>query len=174
MQRHLFISHSKEDAEIAQNICGLLEKKGVRCWIAPRDVLLGTGYAPAIIHAIKNTMGVLLVYSKNANNSGFVAKEIERAISNEKTIFTFRLEDVPPSDDLELFICSSQWIDALDNQLESKLDEVVNAVQHLISKASIQERRPLSSVSTQKKNSLQKQMSSRKRFYPEGLESFEF
>ena len=38
----VFISHSSKDEAIAAAICDHLETSGIRCWIAPRDIEVGT------------------------------------------------------------------------------------------------------------------------------------
>ena len=36
----LFICYSSKDEEYAKSLCRGLEKRGVICWIAPRDICL--------------------------------------------------------------------------------------------------------------------------------------
>src|SRR5438067_9510402 len=36
--KHLFLSHSTDDADLARTVCRTLERAGLTCWIAPRDV----------------------------------------------------------------------------------------------------------------------------------------
>ena len=110
MSHDVFISYSSDDKVIAFAICEALEKGGVKCWIAPRDIL--GNYGAAIIKAIKNSKLMVLVLSSHANQSEHVHREVERAADKGLTIYPFRLEDVLPSEDLELFISSEQWFDA--------------------------------------------------------------
>ncbi len=39
MAHDVFISHSAKDKATADAVCAVLEAEGIRCWIAPRDVL---------------------------------------------------------------------------------------------------------------------------------------
>ena len=55
---------------------------------------------------------MVLLLSGHANQSAFVNKEVERAISKGKVVIPLRIQDVQPSRALELFISSTQWIDA--------------------------------------------------------------
>ena len=41
----VFISHSSENAELAKELCGKLEKNGFPCFLAPRDIRSGFEYA---------------------------------------------------------------------------------------------------------------------------------
>src|ERR1700730_4643456 len=49
---HVFISYASQDAAVAGALVEALERHGVGCWIAPRDVKAGALYADAIVRAI--------------------------------------------------------------------------------------------------------------------------
>jgi tetratricopeptide (TPR) repeat protein len=66
------------------------------------------------------------VLSKASNDSAFVAREVERAVSKNKPIFAVRIADVEPAPSLELFISGTQWIDAFPGRLATHLDRLVN------------------------------------------------
>src|ERR1700745_3765684 len=85
----VFISHSSKDKPVADAVCARLESRGIRCWIAPRDVEPGRPYGEAIINAIHNCRIMVLRLPSSANNSIHIAKEVERAVSHGATpIFT--------------------------------------------------------------------------------------
>jgi len=48
----VFIGYASQDAAVAAALVETLERKGIPCWIAPRDVKAGTLYADAIVRAI--------------------------------------------------------------------------------------------------------------------------
>ena len=79
MTHDVFISYSHHDKSAADAVCAKLEQHGVRCWIAPRDVEPGAEWAGSIIHAISKTKIMVLVFSKSANDSPQIRKEVERA-----------------------------------------------------------------------------------------------
>ncbi|TVT45303.1 MAG: TIR domain-containing protein [Denitromonas halophila] len=114
MGKTAFISHASEDAGRAMEVCIALEAQGVPCWIAPRDVTPGNDYASEILDGIAGSRVFVLLLSHEANDSGFVRREVERAVSKGKPIFPVRLENVTPSKALELFVSSAHWIDAWD------------------------------------------------------------
>ena len=103
MAYDVFISYSSKDKVVADAVCARLEARGVRCWIAPRDVLAGVPYGEAIIDAIHGVKVMVLVFSSNANSSGHIPKEVERAVSNGVAIIPFRIEDVAPGKSLDYF-----------------------------------------------------------------------
>lgn len=120
MAHDVFISYSAKDKAVADTICATLESGGVKCWIAPRDIGMGS-YGAAIIKAISSCRMVILVLSSISNNSKQVIKEIERAVSKGKDIYPVRIEEVLPSVELELFISSEHWLDAFTPPLEDHL-----------------------------------------------------
>ena len=92
---HVFVSHASADTAIAEQVCAALERAGLRCWIAPRDVMPGTLYADAIVRAISNAKVVVLVLSENAVASPHVGKEIERSSSKRRPIVALRIDAAP-------------------------------------------------------------------------------
>ena len=127
-----FISYCREDKAVADAVVAGLEANGIPCWIAPRNVRPGENWGGSIIKAITNAKVMVLVFSEHTNNSPHVMNEIERAVSRRVTIIPFRLQDVKPSEDLELFISSCHWLDALTPPLDAHLVELIRAVQGVL------------------------------------------
>jgi tetratricopeptide (TPR) repeat protein len=119
-----FISHAKADAKKAQAFAEGLEARGFKCWIAPRDVKAGRSYGDEIIRGIENAKVFVLVLSKASNESAFVAREVERAVSKKKPVLAVRIADVDPAPALELFVASTQWIDAFRGKLAPHIDRL--------------------------------------------------
>ncbi|MBV8226902.1 MAG: toll/interleukin-1 receptor domain-containing protein [Verrucomicrobia bacterium] len=44
MSHDVFISHSSADKRAADAACALLETRGIKCWIAPRDIRPGSDW----------------------------------------------------------------------------------------------------------------------------------
>jgi hypothetical protein len=128
MVRVAFISHASEDAAIAATITDYLEKNGVSCWIAPRDLTPGREYSSEIVDGIESSAVFVLVLSENANESIFVKREVERAVSKGKPVFPIRVREVMPSRSLELFISSAHWIDAWKPPMEKYLERLAQSI----------------------------------------------
>jgi TIR domain len=126
-----FISHATEDHEVAERICAFLEERGIRCWIAPRDVRPGRRYGEEIVNAIQNANAVILILSESANASKFVEREIERAVNYGKPTLPVRVREVQPSRSLELFISDAHWIDAWKPPMEQYLDRLADSIRSL-------------------------------------------
>ncbi|MBZ5642701.1 MAG: DUF4185 domain-containing protein [Acidobacteriia bacterium] len=134
MAHDVFISYASGDKTVADAVCASLESHGVRCWIAPRDVLPGLHYGEAIIDAIHECRIMVLVFSSKANLSGHIPKEIERAVSQGSTIMPLRIEDVLPAKSLDYFIGSVHWLDALTPPLEAHLERLSANVRTLLAR----------------------------------------
>ncbi len=109
----VFLSHSSQDAAIAQAVCAYLESAGIKCWLAPRDVMAGRPYGGQITEAIRSAQVFLLVLGKESNRSKQVLREVERAVHCQIHLLTFRIEKVEPNDDLAYFLGVDHWLDAV-------------------------------------------------------------
>lgn len=132
MAHDAFISYASEDKPIADGVCATLERHGVRCWIAPRDVVPGRPWAEAITEAMKGSQVAVLVFSSHANESQQISREVNLAASGSVPIIPFRIEDVEPSGSLAYFISDSHWLDALTPEMEKSLDDLATTVRRLV------------------------------------------
>jgi hypothetical protein len=128
----VFISYSSKDKTVADAVCARLEAAGIRCWIAPRDVVAGRPYGEALFEAISGMKVMVLVFSSHANVSEHIPKEVERAVSRGVPILPFRIEDVAPGKSLDYFIGSVHWLDAMTAPMEKHLDDLAATVQKLL------------------------------------------
>lgn len=107
----IFISHSSSNGDVANRLCEYLEKKGEKCFLAPRDIRLGKEYAEEIIRGIEQSDAMILLMSKDANQSPHVLREVERAVSKSVPVFVFKLEEVELSKSMEYFLMTHQWLE---------------------------------------------------------------
>jgi TolB-like protein len=133
----VFISYASQDVTVANAIVDALERHGVKCWIAPRDVVPGEFYAGAIVHAIDAAKAAVLVLSKNATSSQHVLREVERAAAQRHPVVSFRIDLSPMPADLQYFLNTSHWLDASTSDVERALPKLVEAVQRLVSPVSV-------------------------------------
>src|SRR5271170_1415931 len=129
----VFISYASQDVAVANAVVEALEGHGVKCWIAPRDVVPGEFYASAILHAIDASKVIALVLSEKAATSQHVLREVERASSKRHPVVAFRT-DLAPMADLEYFLSASHWLDA-SGGIEHALPKLVDAVQRAMTAA---------------------------------------
>jgi hypothetical protein len=132
MAHDVFVSHSVKDKAVADAIVARLEAASVTCWIAPRDVVPGADWGESIIDAIESSRIMILIFSRNADASPQIKREVERAVNKGVYIIPFRVDDIPPTKSLEYFISTSQWMDAFSPPLEQHLDNLTKTVRAVL------------------------------------------
>lgn len=128
MTHKVFISYSAKDRGVADTIRTSLEEGGIRCWIAPRDILPGRPYAEAIVEAIETAQYLVLVLSSHANHSQHVLREVERAVMKRVVVIPVRIEAAEMSKSLEYFLSTPQWVDAVGQPLEAVVDRLAESL----------------------------------------------
>lgn len=130
--KDIFISQATEDREVGTRLCGLLEARGLSCWIAPRDVEAGAEWDEAIVDAIHASHAFLLVLSAHANASPYVKNEVNHPFAAKRTILTFRIEDVLPGKSARLLPCPPSLTDGFPPPLEEKVDRLAASIGVLV------------------------------------------
>jgi ATP-dependent Clp protease ATP-binding subunit ClpB len=128
----VFISYPHQDKTMAHAACAKLEAAGIRCWIAPRDVMAGAEWAAAIMDAIDRSRVMVLIFSSSANRSKQIHREVQTAFDKEVPVVPFRIEDVAPEKSLAYYIRPVHWLDALTPPLEKHLGHLVETVNALL------------------------------------------
>lgn len=113
---------------MADVACGVLEKNGLRCWMAPRDITPGLRWGECIIRALDECPTMALLLTANSASSKHVAKEVERAIHKGTIVIPLRLEEVTPDSNLEYFLSDTHWMDALTPPLEGHLSRMSETI----------------------------------------------
>lgn len=127
MAHDVFISYSARDKPYADAVCAKLEARGIRCWIAPRDIQPGMSWGGAIVEAINGARVMLLLFSSHANVSPQIKREVEHAVHKEIIIVPVRVEDVAPTGDFEYFLGTPHWLDAITPPFEQHLDQIADS-----------------------------------------------
>ena len=136
MAHEIFISYSSLDRKAAEAICEDLERRGILCWMAPRDIVPGMPWAESIVDALESSKVMVLVYSASANVSVQIHREVERAVHKNINIVPIRIEDAVPTRTMEYFISATHWFDAIEPPLEGHLDRFATGVARLLSNRS--------------------------------------
>ena len=123
----LFVSHVSEDRAAALQVVSELERRGLRCWIAPRDILAGKAFDDEIADAIEECRALLLIFSNRCNESEYIRREVTVAGNANKLIIPFRIENAEPKRGLSVRLANLHWIDAFVAR-ESAIDEVLQTI----------------------------------------------
>jgi|GEM_PF-2541910 len=120
----LFVSHHSSTYETALQVEEQLARRGVTCWIAPRDVEPGEPFDKAISKAILQSAAILLLFCEKSDKSRHVKRELILADTAARPIIPLRLEAIAPGE-LAYHLADSQWIDWIDRR-EAVMDRVAN------------------------------------------------
>ena len=127
MNHDIFISYSSKQKSIADGVCHYLEENGFKCWMAPRDILVGSDYGDLIEDAIKTCKVVVLVFSQSASISKWVKGEINVAFTEDKPILPFRVDETEIKGGFRVMLNQMHWIDAFP-QYADRLPDLLNSV----------------------------------------------
>lgn len=120
----IFISHSSKDKEIADKLCEAMEAKGLKCWIAPRDIVPGSEWAVSISDAISTISAMVVIYSENSAASTQVPKELGLADKRGKFIIPYKIDDMELTGAFDYYLAGAHWIVANPKNKEYKFDEL--------------------------------------------------
>ena len=158
MSHDIFICYSARDKTVANAVCAVLEAEGVRCWIAPRDIVPGADWGESIIDSINEARGMVLIFSSNANEAqSQIKREVERAVNKGIPVIPFRIENVMPTKSLEYFLSTPHWLDAFTPPLDEHIRQLADSIKRLLGKP-IAERPPLTSAAPLRMPSLHTQV----------------
>lgn len=111
----IFISYSSCDRVVAEALLNYLENRGIKCWIAFRDITSGN-FSGEITRALRDSDIMVVVCSKDSCRSEHVKNEVTLAFNKHKHIIPYLLEDDPFDDDLEYFLSLKQHIKTRNDQ----------------------------------------------------------
>lgn len=121
----VFISYSSKDTDLVETIVNELEAHQIRCWYAPRNLDKSMSWATAIDQAIKQAPLTLLMFSKDANQSNGVIREITLADSLQCPIVPVRIDDIKPTDRLLYHLTNRRWINVTNTTPQQAAEIVV-------------------------------------------------
>ena len=124
-----FLSHSREDHKLAEELCASLEASGFSCWIAPRNVAPGQPYALACLEGVAQSLSLLLLASETALASVQVLSEVEQAHKRAMPIYTVLIPPAKVRGEMDFYLSRLHWIESggrTPEQIAAKLAQVLN------------------------------------------------
>jgi hypothetical protein len=132
MSNRVFISHSSKDFEVANRVCDFLERQGIVCWIAPRDIPPGAPeWEEELTSALESCRAVVVLLSEAASNSDHVNREVKFAIRRSKPLFPLRIEPLELRGALAYYLDDSQHVDAVPAGLEPAIEKIAAKIHEL-------------------------------------------
>jgi tetratricopeptide (TPR) repeat protein len=128
MSHDVFICYSSVDEDVANTVCSGLEAAGVKCWIAPRNILPGQTWPAAIAEAIPRSRATVLIFSLDSSKSDDVISELVQAKESKIPIVPFKIEDVPAEGAIKYLIAGLGLIEASNPPTKKQIDNLIEAV----------------------------------------------
>lgn len=120
-QYDVFISYSRKDALIVDEIVSKLEQQKFRIWIDKNGIESGDAFKKVIVKAIDKSTCVLFFSSKNANLSEWTAKEIGVAVYENKHIIPILLDKSKYNLEVKFDLINLDYIDYTDPQTRPEM-----------------------------------------------------
>lgn len=127
----IFISHSfaAPDKRLADAICRKLERRCLKCWIAPRDIRPGSLWAAALADAISTSRILVVILTAKSIESKSVLNEVALAAAHNVMIFPILAESVELIGALKFYLQAIHWLDATAMPLEQLIDTICDRIQ---------------------------------------------
>ena len=130
MATDVFISYCRENAADADQICSFLERNGIECWIAPRNIPGGMEWPEAIAKGIQGSRVMLVLLSRHTERSKQIGRELTLAANKNLGVITVRLDDVEAPDSLQYFMSNLQWVDAFGSHFNEGLAKLLATLRY--------------------------------------------
>jgi len=131
--KDVFISYKAEEIDQAYWVKKSLEENSISCWMAPDCIKGGSSYAVEIPKAIREVKVFVLLLSSKSQASQWVSKEVDLAISEDKYVLPFMLEDCELKDDFNFYLTNVQRYTAYENKAAA-IEKMILEIKQLISK----------------------------------------
>jgi len=106
----IFVSHAASDGSQALKLVEAIERRGKRCWVAPRDVRAGKDFREEIVTAIQQCESMIVLISKHANGSEHVLRELGLAEKFKKPVKPVRLDNSELAPAFEYQLHAKHWV----------------------------------------------------------------
>ena len=135
MAHEVFISYASPNKAAADAVCAGLERRSIRCWIAPRDIVPGLPWAESIIDAIEGRASCSCCSAKRPTSRSRCSARSNGPFTRTSLSSGAHRERDADANDGVLSSSSQHWFDAIQTPMEQHLDRMAQAVKaHLARK----------------------------------------
>lgn len=127
VQYDCFISHSSADTLNATSLVEQLESRGLNCWIAPRNIRLGSNYPSEIVEGIASSSSLIVMISKDSLTSRHVEREVNIADEMGKKVYPVKLIDIEIYGGLRFYLAVSQEV-CLFEDTGDPIEQLVSSI----------------------------------------------
>lgn len=134
MRYDVFISYSRKDAEIADQICDVLKENGITYFIDTEDISGGEEFSPVLAENIGRCTLFLFLGSKNSYESKWTPKELHFALNHKDNIaiIPYLIDEEPLPEKIEFGIADLNVRNIKAHPIETTLLEDIKTAKEKI------------------------------------------
>ncbi len=134
----VFISYSSKEYITARQVRNVLTNNGISCWMAPESIPGGSDYGSEIQDGLENCRAFVLLLSTDSQNSKWVLRELDQAMSLDKVILPLHLDKSELSKAFRIRLTNVQRFEAY-KKLSGALEMLVFRIKELTNPQNDQE-----------------------------------
>src|SRR5579883_2094246 len=135
LPRHVFVSYSRQDSDVANAVVADLDARGIETWIDKNRLAPGTpNWEKTIRSAVQRSFAVLYLASPNSRDSEAVSGELQLA-KHSKQLILPALISGEWADVARLDMANTQFVDIRSDGFKSGLDQITEVVRRKIGQA---------------------------------------
>ncbi len=131
MNADIFISYKSDEEEYAKRVRDVLEQNGISCWMAPDSIPVGSNYMKQIPQAIENCRAMIVLVSEKSQHSTWVKNEFSQAVSKDKLVIPYVIQDCPLEDEFAFSMSTMQQVFAWKDE-EAALQRIVRDIKEML------------------------------------------
>ena len=128
----VFISYHHDRVAEAYRLRQLLEKRGLRCWMAPDSIPAGSDYTSEIPFVLNRVKALVLLLTPEAEQSNWVHKEVGIAIGNGKKVVPYQPENYSPGAQFRFLLEGIQILHGWKHPGETGIDLLTDRICQLV------------------------------------------
>ena len=149
----IYICYSRNDNEVATDICHFLDQQGLSYWIDRRGIESGEAFAQSVVDAIQGSELFLYIISESSGKSKYCLNELSFALQYRKHIFPLIIDQAPFSDELSFLIAElyrfdysnkEEWQRGLLHYFQNSTEKDYRVIQKELSEQSTNDNKPSS------------------------------
>mgnify|MGYP000752597643 CR=1 FL=1 len=140
MEHDVFISYSRKDKAIVDEICELLNENSISFWRDVREIDPGSMFMGEIVDAIKGCKITLFVSSTNSNHSIYTAKEVALAFNEGKHIIPYKIDHSSFCKNMQFLFSDINFTEAIPYSRQKAM-ELVSDIKALVNGTRISEQK---------------------------------
>ena len=128
----VFISYSRKDTKIVNNICKVLDKTGIVYFIDRQDIGGGLEFPTVLAQAIRDSNVFLFLASKNSYKSKFTQSEVVYAFKNKEKekIIPYIIDGSVLPEELDFTLSAINWMNINDHPIDTVLlEDIIKIIQ---------------------------------------------